>query len=307
MIISTPTYLNSIICGDSLSNIQKLPSEFVDCIVTSPPYYGQRDYAVNEQLGSESSHTEYVSKLVDLFDGCKRVLKDSGTLWLNLGDKYVNGNLLGMPWRVALALQDRGWILRNDIIWHKPNAMPASTKNRLTCDHEYIFFFTKKSAGYFYDQDVIREEHITFSEKSKMKGGKNHFGKIGGTPEKGKNGGSANLHNARWDQAFHPAGRNKRTVWNIPLSKFRDSHFAVFPERLIEPCVLAGCPEGGTVLDPFFGAGTTGVVAAKSNRNYIGLELNPEYVEIAQNRLASVNEDLLNSRKNLNQFLQLSF
>ena len=300
------SFINTIICGDSLETISSIPPQSVDTIVTSPPYFGQRDYEVQGQLGGEETSVEYINKMVRIFDECKTVLKDSGSLWLNLGDKYLDGNLAGLPWRVAIALQDRGWILRNDIIWHKPNAMPHAVKNRLTCDHEYMFFFTKKSSGYYYDQDAIREEHVTFSGKSKMKGGRNHFGKIGGTPEKGKNNGNSNLHNARWDQAFHPNGRNKRTVWNVPLSKFRDSHFAVFPEKLIEPCILAGSPKGGTVLDPFFGSGTTGVVAQKLGRNYIGLELNPSYVEIAKKRLG--NELLLlNDRENLNQILEFSF
>lgn len=298
-------FINNIICGNSLQALNKLPSASVDCIVTSPPYFGQRDYDADEQIGNENTPQEYVIKLADIFDECMRVLKDTGSLWLNLGDKYLDGNLLGMPWRVALELQNRGWILRNDIIWHKPNAMPHSAKNRLTTDHEYIFFFTKKASDYFYDQDSIREEHVTFSETSKMKGGRNHFGKSGGTPEKGKNGGNSNLHDGRWDQAFHPNGRNKRTVWNIPLSKFRDAHFAVFPEKLIEPCVLSGCPIGGLVLDPFFGAGTTGVVANKLSRNYVGIELNPEYINIAKKRLSSLQMDLLNTGKDSNELLQL--
>lgn len=285
---------NKIFTGDSLVSLKALPKNSIDCIVTSPPYYGQRDYGMDGQIGSESKQEEYIENLVNIFNECKRVLKDSGSLWLNLGDKYNKGNLMGMPWRVALALQDEGWILRNDIIWHKPNAMPHSAKNRLTVDHEYIFFFTKKAKDYYYDQDAIREEHKTFSEDSKMKGGRNHFGKNGGTPEKGKNSGNNNLHDGRWDQAFHPAGRNKRTVWNVPLSKFRGAHFAVFPERLIEPCILAGCPKDGIVLDPFFGAGTTGFVAIQKGRKYVGLELNLEYAEIAENRLKTVQKELLN-------------
>lgn len=285
---------NKIFRGDSLSSLKSLPSNSIDCIVTSPPYYGQRDYGMDGQIGNEKKPKAYIDNLVNIFNECKRVLKDSGSLWLNLGDKYDKGNLMGMPWRVALALQDEGWILRNDIIWHKPNAMPHSAKNRLTTDHEYIFFFTKKSKGYYYDQDAIREEHKTFSEDSKMKGGRNHFGKKGGTPEQGKNSGNSNLHDGRWDQAFHPNGRNKRTVWNVPLSKFRGAHFAVFPERLIEPCILAGCPKNGTVLDPFFGAGTTGFVAMQQGRSYVGLELNPEYADIAENRLQTVQAELLN-------------
>lgn len=289
---------DKIFCGNSLWTLQRLPSSSINCIVTSPPYFGQRDYDVKGQIGNEKLPAEYINNLIDLFNECKRVLKDTGSLWLNLGDKYNKGDLLGMPWRVALALQDNGWILRNDIIWHKPNAMPHSTKNRLTTDHEYIFFFTKKRKDYFYDQDAIREEHVTFSEHSKMKGGRNHFGKNGGTPEKGKNSGNSNLHDGRWDQAFHPNGRNKRTVWNVALSKFRGAHFAVFPEKLIEPCILAGCPKNGIVLDPFFGAGTTGYVANKFSRKYIGLEINPEYAEIARERLATVQVELLNIAKN---------
>lgn len=292
--------INQIVNGNSLLTLQRMPPDFVDCIVTSPPYFGQRDYGMQGQIGNEENPIDYINNLVSIFSECKRVLKDSGSLWLNLGDKYDKKNLLGMPWRVALALQDDGWILRNDIIWHKPNAMPHSTKNRLTTDHEYIFFFTKKDSNYFYDQDAIREEHVTFSESSKMKGGRNHFGKNGGTPEKGKNGGSSNLHDGRWDQAFHPNGRNKRTVWNVPLSKFRGAHFAVFPEKLIEPCVLAGSPKGGIVMDPFFGSGTTGYVANKLSRNFVGLEINPEYVEIARNRLSTIQIDLLNGAENRN-------
>lgn len=290
---------DQIFSGDSLIILQRLPAEFVDSIITSPPYFGQRDYGVYGQIGNEYKPSDYVNNLVNILHECKRVLKHTGSLWLNLGDKYKQGNLLGMPWRVALALQNDGWILRNDIIWHKPNAMPHSAKNRLTTDHEYIFFFTKHSSGYYYDQDAIREEHVTFSENTRMKGGRNHFGKKGGTPEKGKNGGSSNLHDGRWDQAFHPKGRNKRTVWNVPLSKFRDAHFAVFPEKLIEPCIIAGTPKGGVVLDPFFGTGTTGYVARRLSRRYVGLEINDEYVDMAKKRLNTVQVDiLLNAREN---------
>lgn len=289
---------NRIFVGNSLLTLQAIPSNSVDCIVTSPPYFGQRDYGVSGQIGNEKTPSEYINNLTAIFSECRRVLKESGSLWLNLGDKYDKGNLLGMPWRVAIALQDDGWILRNDIIWHKPNAMPHSAKNRLTTDHEYIFFFTKTNNGYYYDQDAIREEHVTFSDRSKMKGGRNHFGKNGGTPEKGKNQGNSNLHDGRWDQAFHPKGRNRRTVWNVPLSKFRGAHFAVFPEKLIEPCILAGCPKNGLVMDPFFGAGTTGFVANKLSRKYLGLEINSEYAEISKERLTSVQIDLLNIAEN---------
>lgn len=275
---------NRILVGESCKTLNRLPNGSIDTIVTSPPYYGQRDYSHDEQIGHESSPEEYIESLVKLFRNARNVLKSTGTLWLNLGDKYQNGALCGLPWRVALALAADGWILRSDIIWHKPNAMPSSVMNRPTTDHEYIFLLTK-SDKYFYDADAIREPHVTFSEESRMKGGRGHFGKRGGTPEAGKNGGNANLHNARWDQAFHPKGRNKRTVWKVPLSKYRGAHFAVFPELLIEPCILAGCPIGGTVLDPFFGAGTTGVVALKNGRRFVGIDVNPEYCAMAARRL----------------------
>lgn len=275
---------NQILCGDARKVLPTLTRESVHTIVTSPPYFRQRDYKSELQIGSEKTPEQYISNLADLFDQCWNVLRDDGTLWLNLGDKYDKGRLLGMPWRVALALVDRGWSLRSDIIWHKPNAMPHSAKTRPTTDHEYLFLFSK-SPQYYYDADAIREPHVTFSEKSRMKGGRKHFGKRDGTPEAGKNSGNNNLHDGRWDQAFHPKGRNKRTVWSVPLGKFREAHFAVFPERLIQPCVLAGAPPQGVVLDPFFGAGTVGVVAQAHQRNWLGIELNPEYVEIARRRL----------------------
>jgi site-specific DNA-methyltransferase (adenine-specific) len=276
--------INRIICADAIYALSMLPDSCVDCIVTSPPYYGQRDYSTDVQIGNEQSPSKYVIKLVEVFSRCRRILSETGTLWLNLGDKYRNGQLLGMPWRVALALQDEGWILRSDIIWHKVNAMPSSVSTRPTPDHEYLFFFSKNHK-YYYDADAIREPHITFTEKSKMRGGRGHFGKAGGTPEKGKFGGNANLHKARWDQAFHPLGRNKRTVWSIPLSKYRGTHFAVFPEKLIEPAILAGCKSGDTVLDPFLGSGTTAIVAIRLGRNFVGIDSSLEYCKIAEQRI----------------------
>lgn len=277
--------LDVIVEGNALSSLASMPADFVDCIVTSPPYFRQRDYRGEGQVGQERTPDEYVQRLTEIFSECHRVLKQSGSLWLVLGDKYVAGELLGSPWRVALALKDDGWILRSDIIWHKPNAMPSSVKTRPTTDHEYVFFFTK-AKDYFYDGDAIREPHVTFTEKSQMKGGRNHFFKRGSTPEEGKNGGSSNLHNGRWDQAFHPKGRNKRTVWSISLSKFRDAHFAVFPEALVENCIRAGCPQDGIVLDPFSGSGTTAVVAQRLGRRYIGIDCVPEYCEMARRRLS---------------------
>jgi len=286
--VVSATYGNSvdaIICGDAEVTLRTLPAESVNCIVTSPPYYRQRDYRSPQQIGSEESPETYIQKLVSVFRECHRVLTKEGTLWLNLGDKYEDGRLLGMPWRVAFAIQDMGWILRSDVIWHKTNAMPASIKNRPTTDHEYVFMFSK-SADYFYNADAIREPHVTFTENSKMMGGRGHFGKRGGTPEKGKNGGNPNLHNARWDQAFHPLGRNKRTVWSIPLSKFPDAHFAVFPEKLVENCILAGTKPRDFVLDPFVGSGTTLAVAQKLGRHFIGIDCNEQYCALAKTRLS---------------------
>jgi site-specific DNA-methyltransferase (adenine-specific) len=224
--------------------------------------------------------------LVGIFAACHRVLADSGSLWIVLGDKYENGQQLGMPWRVVLALMDAGWILRSDIIWHKPNAMPSAVKTRPTTDHEYVFFLTK-SKQYYYDADAIREPHVTFTEQSRMRGGRRHFFLRDGTPEQGKNGGTSNLHDGRWDQAFHPKGRNKRTVWSIPLSKFRKAHFAVYPEKLVETCLLAGSPPHGIVLDPFLGSGTTAVVARRLGRDFVGIDCVPEYCQMAAERLQS--------------------
>lgn len=277
-------FVDSVICDDALSGLSLIPCGIVDAIVTSPPYYGQRDYSHPNQIGNEATAEAYLERLLEVFKECLRVLKEAGTLWLNLGDKYADGRLLGLPWRLALALQANGWILHSDVIWWKPNAMPSSVKNRLTCDHEYVFFLTKNKA-YYFDGDAIREPHVTFSEQSRMMGGRNHFGKRGGTPEKGKNSGNQNLHRARWDQAFHPKGRNKRTVWEVPLSKFPDAHFAVFPEKLIEPCILAGSPDGGLILDPFIGSGTTALVALRLRRHFIGIDCSERYCEMAKHRI----------------------
>jgi site-specific DNA-methyltransferase (adenine-specific) len=275
---------NRVVCGDAEAVLRRLPAECAQLIVTSPPYYQQRDYKHPDQVGFEASAEDYVQRLIRIFREARRTLHRGGTLWLNLGDKYEGGRLLGLPWRTALGLQDDGWTLRSDIVWYKPNAMPSSVKNRPTTDHEYVFLFAK-SEKYYYDSDAIREPHVTFSDKSRMRGGRNHFGRRGGTPEQGKNGGHANLHTARWDQAFHPKGRNKRTLWEIPLSKFPGAHFAVFPERLVENCVLAGSQPGDLVLDPFLGSGTTAVVAQKLGRCYTGIDCNAEYCEVARKRI----------------------
>ncbi len=290
-------YSDKILCGDSWTVSHMLPNDIVQTIITSPPYFGHRSYSqgTNTQsleFGCEEDPKEYVSKLATLFQRLKRILRDDGTLWLNLGDTYRNGQLLGIPWRTAIALQDSGWMLRSEIIWNKPNAMPSSVKNRPTVAHEHIFLFSKQ-AQYFYDADSIREPHITFSENSKMRGGRNHFGKRDSTPEAGKNGGNPNLHTARWDQAFHPLGRNKRTVWDISLGKFREAHFAVFPPELVQTCLLAGSKPGDLVFDPFMGSGTVALVAKQNERNFLGIELVPEYVEMASSRVSRAQPSLL--------------
>jgi len=214
--------VNKVILGDIRTIAASIPDNLIQSIITSPPYFGHRNYTGEEEceyeIGRESSLEDYVANIVSCFSVIKSKLCDDGLLWLNLGDTYRNKELQGVPWRVAFALKESGWILRSDIIWKKPNAMPSSVKkpnampssvkNRPTTDHEYIFLFSK-SSNYYYDADSIREPHVTFTEK---------------------NSGDQNLHNGRWDQAFHPKGRNKRTVWEIPLGKFREAHFAVYPE-----------------------------------------------------------------------------
>lgn len=276
-----------VFLGDIRDVACTLPDAFFQAIVTSPPYYGHRDYSggkIPNEIGRENEPAQYVECLVSIFRDLRPKLRPDGLLWLNLGDTYRDKLLLGIPWRVALALQDDGWILRSDIIWHKPNAMPSSVTDRPTTDHEYIFMFAR-TADYYYDADAIREPHVTFTEESKMRGGRKHFGVIGGTPEAGKNAGNNNLHDGRWDQAFHPKGRNKRTVWEIPLSKFRETHFAVYPQKLVETCILASTKEGDFVLDPFTGSGTTGVVACRLARRFVGVELVGEYQRMAQKRV----------------------
>lgn len=289
-------WLDQFHCGDAAELAARLPQESIDTVITSPPYYQQRDYGDSGQLGLESSPEAYIERLVGVFTALRPALRRQGTVWVVLGDKYIGNQLLGMPWRFALALQQSGWYLRSDCIWHKPNAMPSPVRNRPTIDHEYVFLFSRESS-YYYDADAVREPHVTFSENSRMKGGRRHFGVRGGTPERGKNGGNQNLHDGRWDQAFHPLGRNKRTVWSIPLSKFREAHFAVFPERLVETCLLATCPTGGVVLDPFSGAGTTALVAIKNERQFVGFDCNPDYCELARKRLATAAQTLADGRE----------
>ncbi len=265
-----PLVASMLLQGDSVHVLRHLPSSCVQCIVTSPPYWGLRDYSIEGQIGLEKDLTEYIHRLVAVFNEAKRVLKDDGTLWLNIGDGYTSGNrgwrapdkknraramsvrpdtpeglkpkdLLGVPWRLAFALQEDGWYLRCDVIWNKPNAMPESVKDRPSRSHEYVFMLTK-SERYYYNYEAVMERAQAKS-------------------------------------------RNRRTVWDINTQAFPDAHFATFPTTLVRPCVLASSEPGDYVLDPFFGSGTVGVVCQEMERDFIGIELHPEYVSLACKRL----------------------
>lgn len=308
-----------ILTGDVLEQLKSLPDESVNCVVTSPPYWGLRDYGNDGQIGLEPTPQAYISKMVEVFREVRRVLRDDGTLWLNIGDSYKPAGkgstkagfneryfgkkfdsdkqsaqenhldrssfkadvkekeLVGIPWRLAFALSDDGWYLRQDIIWAKPNVMPESVRDRCTKSHEYVFLLTK-SPKYYYDHVAIKEPVSEVSLKRAKSGWKSD------RPSAKTSKGGIDVE-VMGNRFVNPAGRNKRDVWFIPTASFKGAHFAVMPERLVEPCILAGCPEGGVVLDPFFGSGTVGVVAIKHNRKYIGIELNPEYVEVAKKRL----------------------
>jgi DNA modification methylase len=290
-----------IIIGNSLDKLKHLQEQSINTCITSPPYWGLRDYGESDQLGLEETPEEFVNNLVLLFREVKRVLRDDGTVWLNLGDSYSSGgrttttnqslrgdkdygvtrpkpaknikqkDLIGIPWRVAFALQQDGWYLRQDIIWHKPNPMPESVKDRCTKAHEYIFLLSK-SPKYYFDNEAIKED-------AKFPDGPNSPQNI----KKGKGGYGMDTRGGLSKIGALPK-KNKRSVWTVTTKPFKGAHFATFPKDLIESCVLAGCPEGGTVLDPFGGSGTTGIVANSHNRNAILVELNPDYVDIMQAR-----------------------
>ena len=292
--------------GNVFDKLQEIDTESVQCVVTSPPYWGLRDYGSDGQLGLEETPEEYVENMVKVFREVKRVLKDDGTVWLNLGDSYNSQtgsgfntnknegqnhrikelqktqgslvkkislkpkNLVGIPWRVALALQADGWYLRQDIIWHKPNPMPESVTDRCTKSHDYIFLISK-SAKYFYDADAIREPAQDWGTRDRSQL---------------RNGTQDELlkHRGLKDANFAEIGKNRRSVWTINTQSYKEAHFAVFPPKLPELCIKAGSSEGDVVLDPFFGSGTTGWVAQRLGRKWIGIELNPEYIEIAKQR-----------------------
>ena len=294
--------IETILLGDALEQLQNLDTETVHCCVTSPPYFGLRDYGVQGQIGLEVSPDEYIRRLVEVFHEVRRILRMDGTLWLNIGDSYTSGgrttrdtgqrpkipagmkpkDLIGIPWMLAFALRSDGWYLRQDIIWHKTNAMPESVRDRCTKSHEYVFLLSK-SERYHFDCDAIREPFLTADRKGERRsyrpGCASSFDIDAG--HQTQNGNFAGL-------PLNPKGRCKRDVWSISTSSFQGAHFAVFPEKLVEPCILAGCPEGGTVLDPFAGSGTTGVVARRLGRDFIGIELNPEYRDIAVERISAM-------------------
>lgn len=274
----------TLYCGDALDVLKSLPDASIQMCVTSPPYWGLRDYEGNEgQIGLESVPVEYIASLTNIFREVRRVLRDDGTLWLNLGDSYAGSgkgrmadgssartgklqtsskgtisgkifkessglpakNLVGIPWRVAFALQDDGWILRQDIIWHKPNPMPESVKDRCTKAHEYLFLLSK-TKNYHFDSDAIKEPVVSKTVTTET--------------------------------------RNKRSVWSITTQPLRDEHFATYPMKLVEPCVLAGSKVGSVVLDPFNGAGTTGLVAKQLDRQYVGIDINSKYLDMTLRR-----------------------
>jgi site-specific DNA-methyltransferase (adenine-specific) len=283
--------------GDVRSRLADIDDQSVQCCVTSPPYWGLRDYGKADQIGLETTCSEYVAQIVAVFREVKRVLSDTGVLWLNLGDSYgKDKNILGVPWRVAFALQDDGWILRQDIVWAKPNPMPESVNDRCTRSHEYLFMLTKSRKYYFNDKAIAEEAKTkpgaTWQERKAA-------GATAGNVIVGhetRNGTQRVVHGkgVTSNLTRQDGLRNKRSVWTINTKPFRGAHFAVMPEALVEPCVLASTKENDLVLDPFTGSGTVGVVAVKHGRNFVGIELNEDYVQIARQRisvaLSQVNE-----------------
>jgi DNA modification methylase len=295
-----------ILQGNVFDKLKELNDNSIDCVVTSPPYWGLRDYGVDDQLGLEPTYQEHIKNIVNLFKQIKPKLKDSATVWLNYGDCYAtakngrdasniigddrtfrnkpfstiqgklkNKDLVMMPNRIAIALQDDGWWIRSEIIWHKPNPMPESIKDRPTSSHEKIWLITK-SKNYYYDHESIKEP---VKNSSKIRLNQNIENQKGSTRANGGMKSNGNMKAVGYEK------RNKRNVWTVSTKPCKEAHFATFPKDLIEPCIKAGCPEGGVVLDPFGGSGTTGIVAALNNRKSILIELNKNYIEIANKRI----------------------
>ena len=264
--------------GRALDVTRAMPDGSADCVVTSPPYFGLRDYGHEDQYGTEETPGEYIESMVDLYREVRRVLTDDGTFWLNIGDSYGRRkNLLGIPWRVALALQDDGWILRNDIIWSKTNAMPESVTDRLANRHEHLFLFTK-SPRYWFDLDPIREPHTS----SPSRAGANALRGQKAIRKSGPNSGQ-----------YSEGGRNPGDVWDIATHPFPGAHFATFPEELPRRCIASGCKPGGVVLDPCSGSGTTGAAAQALGRQYVGIDINADYLKLSlETRLRNAPLDL---------------
>lgn len=272
--------------GDARHLAAQLAPQSVQCVVTSPPYFNLRSYLPADdpakplEMGGEATPDEFAAQLVALFAALRPALHDSGCVWLNLGDSFGAGKQLqGIPWRVAFALQADGWILRSDCIWAKPNPMPESVTDRPTRSHEYLFLLSK-SARYFYDADAIREPHARIWDANTNGGSWAH-------PERQPNGSNAGHHSGAYPEP-NPLGRNKRDVWTIPTSPTAIAHFATFPPDLIRPCIRAGCPVGGVVLDPFVGSGTTAMVAVEEGRHWLGFDLDPRAVGWTAERLRAL-------------------
>lgn len=308
--------LNRFIRGDALRVLKRFPAESIDCVVTSPPYWSLRDYGVNNQIGLEATPEEYIERLCAVFDEVRRVLKPTGTCWVNLGDAFATrsnktGNtlkhpqpilsassndalnfkrprarlpgkcLVQLPARFSLAMIERGWILRNEIIWHKPNCLPQSARDRFTIDFERLFFFVKQRHYYFRQQFEPLQGKERLPHRL-LKSASHHKRIYGDKYISTINPSTAEASRLR----ILRYGRNKRCVWRISVRPFRGEHFATFPPELIETPIKAGCPQGGIALDPFMGSGTTAIVARRHGRKFIGIELNPTYVRLAQQRLA---------------------
>jgi DNA modification methylase len=329
----------TIHCGDVMKELRKLPAKSAHCVVTSPPYWALRDYGFDGQLGLEATPKEYLRNMVKVFRQVRRVLRDDGTLWLNMGDGFagngtaygiakstlqgtkhaeVNGarrkqkrgnglkpkDLIGIPWRFALALQADGWYLRSDIIWHKPNGMPSSVTDRCTTNHEYLFMLAK-SERYYFDQQSIKEEATGNRDALRNRWDRDVLTPPGQKPQKRAGRRSGNVEREYAVNVMNPdlarnipregTTRNKRSVWSVATDAYGDEHFAVFPPKLIEPCILAGCPPGGTVLDCFAGTGTTAGVAVSHGRKAILIEGNPKYVHLIPHRVEQVVRKLKNA------------
>lgn len=305
----------TLFVGDARQVLAGMPEGSANCIVTSPPYWGKRDYGVAGQYGHETSPVEYIETMRAVFGEARRVLAGDGTCWLNLGDSYSAGsggatglhaylgphitthratgmhakNLLGLPWRVAFALQADGWILRNAIVWHKPNAMPESVRDRLSCRHELLFLLTKQPS-YWFDLDPIRLPHADSTRRERTTRPPRRADIRIRPPKYGpgtREVTTARLYgHDRQHKRTHPRGRNPGDVWSVPTRPYKGPHFAAYPIDLPLRCIAAGCKPGGTVLDPFAGSGTTGLAAIQLGRSFTGIDLSPDFARLASERLA---------------------